>query len=292
MYEDMPMRKVGENFEGLLFGDTPLGWPIAGPKDNINRFQRKDFVKFLRRGYVGKNIVVGIAGKVDMKEAEKLVSKIFKEVSAGEKVKCIKAKNSQKEPQVLITHKKTDQTQMVAGVRAYDMEHKDRAALSVLASILGGGMSSRMFMEVRERRGLAYSVHTSADSFTDTGYLATQCGVEHENLEKALQVVMDEYKKIRDIIVGKEELQKAKESIKGRMALGLEGSDDVVEYLVSQEVLKNKIILPKEKVKMIDRVTAADVQRVAKDIFQNKKLNLAIIGPKADKKKLTKILQF
>jgi predicted Zn-dependent peptidase len=221
-----------------------------------------------------------------------MVTKIFSVVEPGQKAKCLKTKDIQKAPQIQVAHKKTDQTQMVVGVRAYDMHHKDRAVLSVLATLLGGGMSSRMFMEVRERRGLAYSVHTSADTFTDTGYLATQCGVEHENLEKALAVVMDEYRKITQELVGKEELQKAKESIKGRMALGLEGSDDIVEYLVGQEVLKGEITLPKEKVKMIVAVTAADVQRVARDIFRNKKLNLAVIGPKADQKKLAKILQF
>jgi predicted Zn-dependent peptidase len=151
-------------------------------------------------------------------------------------------------------------------------------------------MSSRLFMAVRERRGLAYSVHTMTESYHDAGYLATQAGVEHENLEKTIQVILDEYKKIATEKVDVEELKKAKEYIKGKMALGLEGSDDIVEYLVTQETIRGEIVLPKEKAKLIDKVTAEDILRVAQDIFVNKKLNLAVIGPKANKAKLEKLL--
>lgn len=292
MYEDMPMRRVHEYFKSLLYGDTPLGWDIAGPKSNIKAFQRKDFVKFLNRGYVAENIVVGVAGNIDPKIVKKAVTGIFSGVARGKKVKAIKAKEIQKKPQMAVKEKKTDQTQFVVGCRAYHATHKNRAIMSVLAAILGGGMSSRMFIEVRERRGLAYRVGTSTETFADAGYLETHCGVEHENLEKALQVVMDEYKKIRTEKVSPEELKKAKEGIKGRMAMGVEGSDEVVEFLVGQEVLTGNIKLIKERMKEIDAVTAEDVLRVAKDIFKNEKLNLAVIAPKVNSKKLESILQF
>lgn len=292
MYEDMPMRRVHEYFKTLLYGDTPLGWDIAGPKTNIKAFQRKDFVKFLNRGYVGENIVVGVAGNIHPQTVKKEVTKIFSGVTKGRKAKAQKARDTQKAPQMVVREKKTDQTQFVVGCRAYHRTHKNRAAASVLAAILGGGMSSRMFIEVRERRGLAYRVGTSTETFTDAGYLETHCGVEHENLEKALQVVMGEYKKIRETEVSKDELKKAKEGIKGRLAMGLEGSDEVVEFLVGQEVLTGAVKSIKERMKEIDAVTAADVLRVAKDIFQNHKLNLAVITPKANKKSLAKILQF
>ncbi len=292
MYEDMPMRRVQEFFKTLLYGDTPLGWDIGGPKSNIKLFQRKDFVKFLERAYVAPNIVVGVAGKIDPKAVKKEIEKIFKDVRVGKKPVAKKAIDKQSTPQVFLQNKKVDQTQLVVGVRAFDMFHKDKAVLSVLTTILGGGMSSRMFVEVRERRGLAYSIRTSVDLFLDAGYIATQAGVEHGNLEKALEVILDEYKKITQELVGQDELKKAKESIKGRTALGLEGSDDVVEYLVGQEVLQNKIILPKDKLKAIDRVTAKDVQRVAKMIFTEKRLNVAVISPNAKKAKLEKLLHF
>ncbi|OGI21864.1 MAG: hypothetical protein A2808_02890 [Candidatus Moranbacteria bacterium RIFCSPHIGHO2_01_FULL_55_24] len=292
MYEDMPMRRVQEYFKTLLYGDTPLGWDIAGPKSNIKSFQRKDFTKFLNRAYVSENIVVGVAGKIDPKTVKKEIEKIFKGVRVGKKPALKKALDKQTAPQIFVQNKKTDQTQLVVGVRAYDMFHKDRAVLGVLATILGGGMSSRLFIEVRERRGLAYRVRTSTDLFLDAGYLATHCGVEHENLEKALEVVLSEYKKIATEKVDADELKKAKENLKGHLALGLEGSDDVVEYLVGQEILQNEVVLPKDKVREIDKVTAEDVLRVAKDIFQNKKLNLAVISPDAKKTRLEKLLRF
>jgi predicted Zn-dependent peptidase len=292
MYEDMPMRRVQEYFKTLLYGDTPLGWDIAGPKENIKAFQRKDFVKFLERGYTAENIVVGVAGNVDVKVVKKAVTALFEKVKKGKKVKAKKAVEKQSAPQMFVKEKKIDQTQFVVGCRAYHAMHKDRAALGVLAAILGGGMSSRMFIEVRERRGLAYRVGTGVDTFVDAGYLETHCGVEHENLEKALQVVMDEYRKICQEPVSKAELTKAKEGIKGRLAMGLEGSDEVVEFLVGQEVLHGEIKMIQDKVKEIERVTAADVQRVAQDIFRNKKLNLAVIAPKVNRKKLEQLLTF
>ncbi len=292
MYEDMPMRHIGDLWELHLYGDHPLGWEIIGPKENIKRFKRADFIKYLNRGYVAENVVIGVAGNIDPKKVKKEIEKHFALIRTGQAPTFKKALDKQAKPELFVQKKKTDQTQLIVGVRAYDMYHPDRYALSVLSVILGGGMSSRLFMAVRERRGLAYSVHTMVENFHDAGYLATQAGVEHENLEKTIQVILDEYKNIATEKVEADELNKAKEYIKGKMAMGLEGSDDVAEYLVTQETIRGEIVLPKEKAKLIDAVTAEDILRVAADIFVNKKLNLAVIGPKADKKKLEKILVF
>jgi predicted Zn-dependent peptidase len=290
MYEDIPMRHIGDLFELHLYGDHPLGWEIVGPKDNIKSFRRKDFVKYLERGYVSGNVVVGVAGKFEPKKMLAEAKKRFAHIREGKRPEFKAAGEKQKAPALFAQEKKTDQTHMLLGVRTYGAEHKDRYVLAVLATILGGGMSSRLFIEVRERRGLAYSVHTSADSFHDVGYLATQCGVEHENLEKTIAVILAEYKKIATEKVPAEELTKAKEYLKGKLAMGLEGSDDVVEYLVTQEVLRGKITLPADKVKAIDKVTAADVLRVAQDIFTDKKLNLGIIGPNVHREKIAQLL--
>ncbi|MFA9262168.1 MAG: M16 family metallopeptidase [Undibacterium sp.] len=291
MYEDMPMRHINDLWERHLYGDTPLGWEIVGPKTNIKSFKRSDFMKYLARGYVSENVVVGVAGKMDPKKMKREIEKRFAHIRSGKKPAFKKATDKQSVPGVFLQHKKTDQTHMLLGVRTFDMNHPDRFAVSVLSTILGGGMSSRLFLSVRERRGLAYSVHTSADSYHDAGYLATQCGVEHENLEKTIEVILDEYKKIATEKVEAEELKKAKEYIKGKIAMGLEGSDDVVEYLVNQETLKGKIVLPKEFAKAIDKVTADDVLRVAKTIFTNKRLNFAVVGPHAHQKALEKLVQ-
>lgn len=290
MYEDIPARRVGEYFEKMLYGDHPLGREILGPKENIKSFKRKDFIKYLNRGYTAQNVVVGVAGKIDPKKVKKEIERHFIGIRTGKRPIFKKITEKQSAPEISLHHKKTDQTHIILGVRAYDMYHKDRFALSVLATLLGGGMSSRLFMEVRERRGLAYSVHTGVDTYHDAGYLATQCGVEHENVEKTLTVILEQYRKITSELCGEEELRKAKEYMKGHFALGMEGSDDIVGYLVTQEVLRHKIMLPKERVKMIERVTAEDIRRVARDIFQNKKLNVAVIGPHTSKKKLAKIL--
>ncbi len=290
MYEDMPQRRVGEHFEKLLYGTHPLGREILGPKENIRSFKRGDFIKYLNRGYTAQNVVVGVAGKIDPKKAKKEIEKHFAHIRRGKRPAFKKISEKQMKPVLSLHHKKTDQTHIIVGVRAYDMFHKDRFALSILATILGGGMSSRLFMEVRERRGLAYSVHTGVDSYHDAGYLATQCGVEHENLEKALVVILGEYKKAATELVDAGELQKAKEYIKGHFALGMEGSDDVVGYLVTQETVRHDIMLPRERSKMIDRVTDEDIRRVAQDIFVNRKLNMAVIGPHAHHKELETLL--
>lgn len=279
MYEDMPMRRVAELWEEHLYGDTPLGWDIAGPKENIRTFTRNHFVRYMRRGYVSGNVVVGVAGNVDMKAVKKAVTDRFADVPQGIRPEFRKARDRQSAPAALIRRKKTDQTHFLLGVRAFDMYHPDRFALSVLSAVLGGGMSSRLFTEVRERRGLAYRVRTEVELFHDAGYFATQCGVEHENLEKTIAVILDEYRKIATERVGEEELRKAKEYIKGGMAMGLEGSDDVAEYLVTQEILRNEVVLPKDKVRAIESVTADDVLRVAQDIFRNDRLNLVVLGP-------------
>jgi len=291
MYEDMPMRHIGDLWELHLYGDEPLGWEIIGPKKNIKRFQRKDFIKYLNRGYTAENVVIGVAGNIDPKKVKKEIEKHFALIRTGKKPTFKKTTKKQSKPEVFVQNKKTDQTQLIVGVRAYDMYHQDKYVLAVLSTILGGGMSSRLFMAVRERRGLAYSVHTMTESYHDAGYLATQAGVEHENLEKTIVIILDEYKRITTEKVETDELKKAKEYIKGKMAMGLEGSDDVAEYLVTEEAVRGNIVLPKEKARMIDKVTASDILRVAKDIFVNKKLNLAVIGSKANKEKLTKLLK-
>lgn len=292
MYEDMPMRHIGDLWEQHLYGDHPLGWEIIGTKDNIQSFKRTDFLKYLKRGYVAENVVVGVAGKFDPKKMKKEIEARFASIGHGKKPAHKKVQEKQVVPGVFLQMKKTDQTHLLLGVRTYHMYHADRYVLSVLATLLGGGMSSRLFIQVRERRGLAYSVHTGVDTFQDAGYLATQVGVEHRNVEETIRVILEEYQKIATEKVDAAELTKAKEYIKGKIAMGFEGSDDVIEYLVTQEVSRGEVVLPKEKMKRIDRVTAEDVLRVARDIFVEKKLNLAVIGPHADVKKFARLLKF
>ena len=291
MYEDTPRRKIGDIFEHLLYGDTPLGWDIIGTKENIKSFKRADFVKYLKQHYIASNVVIGVAGKFDTNRIKKEIEKIFKDIPVGKKIDCKLLKEKQKNPSILVQYKKTDQTHLILGVRAFHFNHPDRYALSVLATILGGNMSSRLFIAVRERKGLAYNVSTFSDTSVDVGYLATQCGVEHGNLEETITTILEEYARISTEMVPEKELIKAKEYIKGSSVMHLESSDEVVSYLVDQELIKNEIRLPDEVFARIDAVTAADVLRVASAIFTEKTLNLAVIGPHKNTKKLEALLK-
>ena len=290
MYEDTPMRHIGDIFEILLYGDHPLGWEIIGTKENIQSFKRADFIKYWKRAYGAGNVVVSVAGNFDMTKMVRAIEKEFGAVAKGKNPERKVIREKQKTPQTLVRFKKTDQTHFLLGVRTFDLFHPDRYVLAVLSTLLGGGMSSRLFLAVRERRGLAYSVHTGTDAYHDAGYLATQCGVEHTNLDETIRVILDEYKRIATEPVAEKELNKAKEYIKGGMAMHLESSDEVAEYLINQEVLRGEIVLPEEQMARIDAVTSEDILRVAQMIFHPERLNLAIIGPHKSAKKFEKLL--
>lgn len=290
MYEDMPMRSIGDVFENLLYPGNNLGRDIIGYKKTINNFKRADFLKYLKRFYLANDTVICVAGKFDEKKIVEQVKKYFQEMSAGKKPEIKKIVEKQKAPAIKIKFKKTDQTQLVLGVRAYDLYSEKRFALSLLSIILGGNMSSRLFMEVREKRGLAYYVRTNTESFEECGYLATQAGVEHKNLTLALKTILAEYQKIATEKISEKELQKSKDYIKGKMVMGMEASDEVAMFFIGQELARKEILKREEIFARIDQVKVEDILAIAKDIFQNKKLNLAIIGPHKNSEKLQKLL--
>jgi len=292
MYLDTPMSNVWNIWEQLLYGDQPAGWLTLGEKEIIRKLDRPQFMKYLASHYVAKNTIVVVAGNIGEAKSAKLKTQgYFKNIKGGNFKKKSKASEEQKKPQALIKFKETDQSHFVLGWRAYDIFHKDRYATAVLGTILGGFMSSRLWIEVRERRGLAYYVRAINETYTDTGYLVANAGVDNSRVEEAIKVIMAEFKKIRDGKISPEEIKKAKEHIKGATLLSLESSDEVASYLGGQEVLKKEILLPEEFFKKIDKVTAADLQRVARDIFRPEKLNLALIGPFKEKERFEKLLK-
>ena len=280
MYEDMPMRTVDNVFDALIFGDEhPLGRTILGPKENIRAFKRSDFATYLDRHYVPANTVVAIAGGFSSAKVLAKIKRKFGGLKAGKPSEYIAFAAMQESPRVAIKEKKTDQTQLMLGVPAYPYLHKDEYALAVLAAILGSGMSSRLFLEVREKRGLAYSVHAWAEKYPDTGYFVAQAGVEHGKLQKTVETILTEFKKIKRTKVSAAELAKAKAHLKGTMTLALESSDAVAENAASSLINLGKIRTLEEALEGIDAVTSHDVTRVARDIFKTEKLNLAVIGP-------------
>lgn len=292
MYEDIPMRTVDNVFDALIFGkDHPLGRTILGPKKNIKSFTRKDFTTYLKRNYTPLNTVVCVAGSFSEKKVLPKIKRTFGALKHGNPPNYIPFSPEQSEPRVAIKEKKTDQTHLIVGVPSYPYLHKDEYALAVLSTILGGSMSSRLFFEVREKRGLAYSVHSMVEKYPDTGYFAVQAGVQHENLELTIKTILNEFKKIKRTKVTKAELAKAQSYLKGTSALALETSDEIARHAATSMLGVNRLRLITEILKGIDVVTAADVQRVARDILRTDKLNLAIIGPHLDKEKFESLLK-
>lgn len=234
-----------------------------------------------------------VAGNIEEKKAIEEIEKVFEKMEKGKNTSKKNIIEKQSAPRVKIKKKKTDQAHLILGFRAYDMFHPDRYALTLLANILGGSMSSRLFLSVRERLGLAYYISASYENYSDSGYLGVKMGVDIDpkKIKKAVKTVMKEIRKMRDKKVSDKELKKAKDNLKGRMALTLESSDEIASFLVSQELARKKIMRPKEIIDQINKVTAADIARVAKDIFKNEKINLAMIGPGEDKIFLEKILK-
>lgn len=292
MYLDNPIMYVPTLFENLLYKDQPLGNDEIGTRETIASVMRKDFINYYRKYYNGESVVVAVAGNFNEKSIKKNISKYFKALNRGRSGKQATGYDDQKYPGILINNRKTDQTHICLGVRGYNVDHKDRYAIGLLSIILGGNMSSRLFISVRERYGLAYYISTSAESYRDVGYLVTQAGVSNEKCKMAIEIILKEYKKLREEAVGDAELKKAKDYLKGRSVIALESSDSMASFIAMQELYSGKILTPEEKFAKIDAVTAGDIKRVANDIFVENKLNFAAIGPFADEKEIKNILNF
>jgi len=292
MYEDMPHRHVQDLVMKLLYGDQPAGWNVAGEKKNILAMKRDDFVAYKKEHYLPEATVLIVAGQVTEREVMTEVKKIFQKVSPGKKIQKKKTKDTQKKPEVLVCFKQTDQTHFVLGVRTYDLFEKKNPILSVLSGVLGGGMSSRLFQKLREEMGVGYYVRAYNDAYTDHGFLQVSAGVDNKRIEEVIAAVLEECRKLKREIVGKEELGKVKEYLIGNMKLTLESTDDIANFYGGQELLKRTIEKAEDKAKQIRAVTARQIQAMARDIFKNNKLNLALIGPFKKKAQFLGILKF
>jgi predicted Zn-dependent peptidase len=292
MYEDMPQRHVQDLMMKLLYGDQPAGWNIAGEKKNILNMKRDDFVTYKNQHYLPEATVLVVAGQVGEEQVMKEVDKIFGVVESGKKSQKVKVKDIQSKPEVLVNFKKTDQTHFVLAVRTYDLFDKQNVVLSVLGGILGGGMSSRLFVKLREEMGVGYYVRAYNDSYTDHGFFEISAGVDNKRIDEVLRAVLLECAKLKTELVSEEELNKVKECLIGNMKLSLESSDDIANFYGGQELLKREIKSAEEKAKEIRTVTSEQIRDLANDIFKDTKLNLALIGPFKEKAKFLKILKF
>lgn len=290
MYQDTPMYQVGWDFERLMYGDQPMGWDQVGTKELIQTVKHEDFATYKKALYTPDNIVISIAGNISHEEACAKVKKYFKFESARKAYMCTAVEANTSAERVHLHNKKTEQAHVVVGFPGYSEMHPDHFVQKVLSVILGGNMSSRMFLAVREAKGLAYYISTSTDDYLDTGIISTRAGVDVKRIKLAVQAITEEYKKIRGERVKPAELKKAKEFLKGKFILRLEDSEEYAHLLGKYELLHGKQISPEEILKAVDRVTAADVARVSEDLFRPENLKLAAIGPYENKEEFEAVL--
>jgi predicted Zn-dependent peptidase len=235
-------------------------------------------------------MILGISGKYESAKFNQLIKTHWQKRPKRKFGGWAKIKDKQSSPRMKLQFKQTEQSHLSLGFKGFAYGDKRNAAQSVLSAILGGGMSSRLFMEVRERRGLGYYIRASGGSYQDTGVFNIGSGVRVEKIQEALAVIMGELKKIKTASVGDKELQKAKDYIKGKTILALEDNQVRLDWFLEHAAFYRKIETPDEVFKKIDGVTSDDIKKVAKDLFQNKNMTLAIIGPYKTESQFKKIL--
>ena len=291
MRQDHPIEYIQILWSKLLYGDQPAGWDIAGTKESVADMTRGKLIDYMKKQYVASNTIVSIAGNFNESLAIKKVKEFFSKIKTRKSIEEPKVVERQQKPNLLLHFRETDQTHLSLGVRSFNLFHPKRYAQDLLAIILGGMMSSRLFIEVRCKLGIAYYINTNSEANPDTGFLFTQTGLDNKNVEKGILTILKEYKKISQKRVPISELKKAKDYLNGKTMLLLESSDAQASFYAGQELLENKILTPKEIFAKIDKITQDDILKVAQEIFRPEKLNLALIGPFKDKKPFEKLLK-
>jgi predicted Zn-dependent peptidase len=301
MYADTPMMHIGDIFEELIFAGNPLGRDTAGTEATVKKINREDFLGYRKVHYHPENMLVTVAGGVDEKTVLKLVDKYFAKLN-DQSQSCFKGqafKATQTKPQFKLQTKKSEQAHLILGFAAEGRGYGKRFAQSILSVILGAGMSSRLFIEVRERRGLAYSIRTSMERYQEVGYIGTYAGVNVEKVDEAVAVILEQCYGIannhgsepRSFSISNKEMEKAKGFLKGNLALALEDTHDVSGFFGEQHLFQSKVLTPEEIYKKVDAVILDDVNFEAKKLFIPGKLNLAIIGPFKSEEKFVQLLR-
>ena len=292
MYEDMPMRKVDTVLFRLIYGDTPLGRETLGTKESVTSFTQKDFLDYRQEFYFGSKCTIVLAGAIDPEMATTLVENYFGEMPSGETAKSLIPAVLADTGRLLIEEKASEQTHLMLGVMGYPLGSPHRYAYRVLATILGGNMSSRLFTSVRERQGLCYYVRASPDTYTDTGILVASAGVDNTRLALAVAAIIKEFRLMRDEPVSQDELSRAKQFLLGKTLLAMEDSEQVAEFYGMQQLLEGKTEDLEKIEEQIQSVTAEEIQAIAQELFVDEGLRLAIIGPQKDREGLEKLLTF
>ena len=277
MVEDAPDDLVHEMFAQQFWSRHPLGRPILGSAETVESFTAARLREYFTRAYVASNLVVAAAGRLEHAEIRELVDRAFTGVPTGE------AGPHTAPPDVtagvLTRHKDIEQSHICLGTPAYPLAHADRHALYVLNTILGGSMSSRLFQHVREERGLAYAVFSNLSTYSDAGTVTIYAGCASDKVDEVVSLALDELRALRETDVPEAELQRAKDHLKGSLMLGLESTSSRMAHLARQAIYFGRQFTLDEMLANIDRVTAADVRRASRDLFQDKALVATVVGP-------------
>jgi predicted Zn-dependent peptidase len=288
MYYDTPRDYIGSVYEHLLWGDQPLGRDIIGTKETVRGATRETFMGYLDRWYKPSRMVLGVAGRIGdglLERAQELLGDLV-DADTGEAEPTTPHTNGR----VRVHTKQSEQAHVTIGVHAPPLDHPDRYAVQLLATVLGGGMSSRLFSEVRERRGLAYYVYGLNHSYTDAGTLYSQAGVDIDRIDDAVATIAAELRKISEEPLPPEELEKARNFAKGRFVLQLESPQGLALFGLRREVLERRLPDPDEVLQGLDAVTRDDVARVASELIGADRLRLAVIGPFDDASRFEPLL--
>lgn len=291
MYEDLPQRKVWNVLSELMYGDTPAGRTTLGLKENIKNFKRENFVVYRNKHYVARKTIIAVAGDINKESVLREVKKHFINIPMGKKIVKPVLQNAQKFPALAVHRKKTDQTHMIVSFRGYKAGDKREPALALLAEILGKGMSSRLFTKLRDEMGACYYVSAINEMYKDRGRFNISTGINSSRIKEVIRAILAECINLSQTLVSESELSKAKEHLLGHLYMGVETTDAIAEFYTEQEVLTGKPKTPKGYDKLIRNVRARDVMSVAKDIFKNDRLNLAIVGAVSDEKGIKRALK-
>jgi predicted Zn-dependent peptidase len=289
MYYDTPRDYIGGVYESLLYGDQPLGWDVIGRRETVREASRDTFLDYLGRWYKPVRMVVGVGGQIGDDLIPMLERQLGDLPDQPAEVR-LETPSVNGDARVKLHHKDSDQAHLILGVPSYPLTHPDRYGLQLLATVLGGGMSSRLWTEVRERRALGYYVYGLNHSYTDAGSLYAQSGVDIARIDDAVTTIVEQFTRIADEPVPAEELEKARNFAKGRFVLQLESPHGTIMFGLRREVLEGQATEPSEILEALDAVTSEDVQRVAQDVIGGNGLKLAAIGPFEDAERFERLL--
>lgn len=278
MVYDSPVDLVNMMIDEVVWPNQPLGRDTAGTKESVGRITREKLLDYMASHYAPTSAVVAVAGRVTPQQVEDAALRFLGEWPNSATTPWYPAVNGQPGPRVNVKFKRTEQANLCLAVQGLPSEHPDRYAQDVLNTLLGEGMSSRLFLQIRERLGLAYDVHSYVNHFRDAGSHVVFAGVDTRKVNQAIQAILAELAKLRDG-VPEDELNRTKESMKGRLLLRLEDTRSIASWTGAQELLRNSIMSVDEVLGLIDAITVEDIRRVAHELFVTERLNLAVVGP-------------